>query len=209
MERIVKLDLSEEEEKLLETLVKHCNSIGFQKDSESVLSDALLAGGKWDTYVYEKLASYLLLMGGCKYEEYDNLLSAHKQQLDNEYKQFQAEKNAQRVSKEKVVKQSEFKEQVDCDSTKLYDVSFEKNGIGQSNLVRTNKDIDTIKDFFKQVKGCEVYGVRETTPESMKPGKPIVSIPEDYQCKVAKVQNMVKQLYEAQSLENEELEPEQ
>lgn len=149
MERIIKLELSEEEEELLDTLVKHCKSIGFQEDSENVLSNALFAGSKWDTYVYDKLASYLLLMGGCEYEEYDNLISTHKQQLDNEYKQVQAEKNAQRVSEEKVVKKSEFKEQVDCDSA-------------------------------------------------------------DYQSKTAKVQNIVKQLYEAQSVENiGELEPEQ
>lgn len=107
MERTVKLNLREEEEKLLESLVEVYGSNGIQRNSDNVLNSALSTGSRWDTFLYEKLAKHLFLMGGCSYEEYDKMLTTHKQQVENEYKAYQAEKSPQKASEEQVLNQSE------------------------------------------------------------------------------------------------------
>ncbi len=56
-----------------------------------------------------------------------------------------------------------------------YEVTFEKDGIFQSNIVSTEKPVDAIVLWYKENKpGTFVHNISIATSESMKPGKPII-----------------------------------
>ena len=58
-----------------------------------------------------------------------------------------------------------------------YNVSFEKNGIYQSNLVETNKTPVEIGLYYKDVeKANHVFGIDLATADDERPGKPVVKI---------------------------------
>lgn len=59
----------------------------------------------------------------------------------------------------------------------IYTVSFKKNEVYQSNLVKTDKSISEILDYFmNEKKATEVFGIGEATQDDLRPGKPIVKI---------------------------------
>lgn len=56
-----------------------------------------------------------------------------------------------------------------------YEVTFERNGIYHSNIVRTEKSPVDVALWYKENKpGTSVLDVSIATSESMKPGKPII-----------------------------------
>lgn len=59
---------------------------------------------------------------------------------------------------------------------KMYDVSFLKNEIYQSNIVKTDKSPVEVALYFKDVKQAKVLSVDEATADDLKPGKPILQI---------------------------------
>lgn len=65
----------------------------------------------------------------------------------------------------------------------LYNVSFMINGVGCANLVDTDADMETAKEYFIQEyldgDGSRFIGISENN-ESYKPGKPIYKIPNDW-----------------------------
>lgn len=59
----------------------------------------------------------------------------------------------------------------------MYEVSFLKNGVYQNNIVNTNKSPVEIGHYFKDViKSDHVTGISIAVADSMKPGKPIITI---------------------------------
>ncbi|MBR2212772.1 MAG: hypothetical protein IJ896_15220 [Fibrobacter sp.] len=60
---------------------------------------------------------------------------------------------------------------------KRYNVSFEKNGVYQSNLVETDKSPVEIGLYFRDVKkASHVFGVDFATRDDERPGKPVLKI---------------------------------
>lgn len=60
---------------------------------------------------------------------------------------------------------------------KLYEVDFLKNGVCQSHIVKTSKSPVEIGHYYRDVKHVDhVTGITVATADSMKPGKPIVTI---------------------------------
>jgi hypothetical protein len=69
------------------------------------------------------------------------------------------------------------------DKVMLYNVSFMCNGIGCSNLVETNADIETAEEYFIQEKlngdRSQFIGISKNN-EAYKPGKPIHKMPNNW-----------------------------
>jgi hypothetical protein len=58
-----------------------------------------------------------------------------------------------------------------------YEVTFERNGIYHSNIVRTEKSPIELSIWYKENKpGTFVHNISIATSESMKPGKPIIEL---------------------------------
>ena len=59
----------------------------------------------------------------------------------------------------------------------MYVVSFKKNEVYQSNLVKTDKSIREIFDYFMdERKATEIFGIGEDTQDDLRPGKPVIRI---------------------------------
>jgi len=56
----------------------------------------------------------------------------------------------------------------------LYNVSFIKNNVFQTNLVNTNHEPQMIKMYFEQIKGSQVLGIEKARKDDMRPGKPVI-----------------------------------
>ena len=82
MEVKVTLNLDSKEEELLKKVVE---KLGSENTPERTLSNVISSGSKWDTFLYEKMCNYLMLMGGCTYEESKNMLDEYKRSLKIEY----------------------------------------------------------------------------------------------------------------------------
>ena len=60
---------------------------------------------------------------------------------------------------------------------KIYEISFSKNHVYQSNLVRTNKSPVEIGLWFKEkYSDIRVTRIAIATVDSMKPGKPFITL---------------------------------
>lgn len=81
----VTLDLDSKEEELLNKIVANNEKLGYKRTQERILTDVIEVGCKWDTFLYEKMSDYLMLMGGCSYEESKIMLDEYKTGLDAEY----------------------------------------------------------------------------------------------------------------------------
>ena len=86
-EIFISINLSEDEEKLLNRLADTCNI-----SRETALTRAMLVGARWDTYVYEKMASMLWQMQKCSYEESEQLVDTYKQKVEADWEEFMASK---------------------------------------------------------------------------------------------------------------------
>lgn len=59
----------------------------------------------------------------------------------------------------------------------IYDVSFLKNAVYQANLVKTDKSPeDLAKRYAEHNPGAKVIGVSIATSDSIKPGKPCITV---------------------------------
>ena len=59
----------------------------------------------------------------------------------------------------------------------LYEVSFQRNDVPQSNLVETEKSPVDVGLWYRDVhKATHVFAVKIATADSMRPGKPVVKI---------------------------------
>ena len=59
----------------------------------------------------------------------------------------------------------------------LYEVTFEKNEVCQSNLVETEKSPVEIGHYFRDVKKTTyVFAIKIATSDSMRIGKPIIKL---------------------------------
>ena len=83
----ISINLSEDEEKLLNRLADTCNM-----SREAALTSAMIVGARWDTYVYEKMASMLWQMHKCSYEEREQLIDTYKQKTAADWEEFKASK---------------------------------------------------------------------------------------------------------------------
>lgn len=60
---------------------------------------------------------------------------------------------------------------------KMYEISFLKNSVYQSNIVRTEKSPVDVSLWYKENRpNTSVIGISIATSDSMKPGKPIITI---------------------------------
>lgn len=59
---------------------------------------------------------------------------------------------------------------------KKYNVSFERNGVYQTNIVETDKSPADIEAYYKNKKKTNVFGVNPMTQDDVRPGKPVVRI---------------------------------
>lgn len=97
-EMVVKLGLNNNEEELLNRLANV-----FKCSPEHALESAIMIGSSWDTFIYEKIASALWQMNGCSYEEYQNLINEYKQEVEEDWKAYRAEKATQRKTGKLIV----------------------------------------------------------------------------------------------------------
>jgi hypothetical protein len=59
----------------------------------------------------------------------------------------------------------------------MYDASFKRNGVYQSNLVRTDKNVSEIRSWFKENRpDSEILGILFADSDSLRPGKPVIII---------------------------------
>lgn len=59
----------------------------------------------------------------------------------------------------------------------MYTVSFKKNNVYQTNLVKTDKSISEIYDYFMEIKKVsDIFGIGEAMRDDIKPGKPVIKI---------------------------------
>lgn len=61
-----------------------------------------------------------------------------------------------------------------------YNISFKKNGVCQANLVEAPSAELAEKYFSYYITGAEVYGVKEATADDLRPGKPIITVPDKW-----------------------------
>lgn len=60
---------------------------------------------------------------------------------------------------------------------KQYNVSYQKNGVFQTCLVKTNQSPVFVGHYFRDVrKATHVYAVDIATADDMRPGKPCIEI---------------------------------
>lgn len=64
---------------------------------------------------------------------------------------------------------------------KTYDVSFEKNGVYQSNLVHASNAKVAESWYISTHDGATVLSVREASANSYKPGKPCLTVPDNFE----------------------------
>jgi len=93
MERTITIILDEEEEKILDMLVKAYEKHGFKRTVDQVLEEAIRNGSSWDTYVYEKIASTLWQMQGCSSEESQHLVDSYKQRINDAWENLKLRKS--------------------------------------------------------------------------------------------------------------------
>jgi len=59
---------------------------------------------------------------------------------------------------------------------RTYEVTFERNGVYQSNLAVAENDLNVKNWFNENKKSTRVIAIKEATSDSMKPGKPCITI---------------------------------